>query len=300
MLKYPVFGKYEYEAINESLYVVEYQLELERLEGELKELDHQFNQTHQPPRCTDEQIREAILDRFEGGKERKSTTESQSSCRELLDAFAAALDREGPAREVKLRPVLDRLMSQYMVFDAATFEADCAAVFREVDNSASQEHALNYFAERDVLTEKIAEHRKTLPKVFKNSEFPDQFRDRVVARLDEKKQYPLHVVEAFMKRRLETQINLAGFIAKCFVSDWRQRAPWFAVPVTVSGNAIDAIEPDERKRKWQRAYAMLGLGFAEKRLRYSPIYPDGTPPVRKVKPGELRFFDNARVPAATV
>jgi hypothetical protein len=297
-LSYPSFPKFEFQSIDtNSLYAVDFIVELERLEKQLSDHDKNYEQTRIIPPTADEDVRALVERHFPRPAESGSTPDTQARLRELIEK-AKPLAFEFNKFSPKLARIVEAFREEYLRFDWQRFDADYGAIEQPVSPKvyeAQDEHD-EYLRKRNGIQARLEKHKANLPKCFKDGELPVRFRENLLteptppARRDD-----TAVMIALMdrhdkavKRFEEARQTMALCVAREFVKAWRERAPMFARPVTVLGTLIASL--DEPKQKlWLDAYEKLGLGFIPKQVQYVEV---GTAPKPKLIISKDQFMQS--------
>lgn len=150
--------------------------------------------------------------------------------------------------ESELLPATGAILGLYTQFDVQQFRSDFKSAFGTVPDSDPA-------AEIEALNDQIVELQEQIGETWPDdaNRISGFFRGCRIPQI----WYSFRVSPRF------TEIDVARVIIEAFIREWRQRAPLFGPPVTITGTDIRTL-PESIGRNWRELYGFMGLADLQK------------------------------------
>lgn len=233
-----MYDRNEYACLNPNLSCVRYILDLIQCDKEIAEAEDALKNAETAALCKGKGLLKALLERMKGFD--KPIIEEREVAR--VNLFRSLLSRDAnPINERELDRTAENLYVSFAKLDSKAFEEFFKTQFA-LEVAESAEATKEVQSARGKRTNARSRRKRIVSEAMENAfrdGVPNRFRDRSVG-LD------------------LTQEQMCEYILMSFYRDWKDRAPLFEVPVSVTGVGIYSMGA-ERRETWFRAYQAFGL-----------------------------------------
>lgn len=260
-LKYPAFDRNEYNFVSSDLTIVDVALRYKESVDKINALTVERNtkalrESTDVSHLVDEVVAMAkVLNLYEKN-EVKRVDQLRMSVKRYQELKGAGYSTPILANEI--RAIVGDVARHYFTFDIKKFRDD---VSKCIEIDASVQEPLK--KELQSLHGKIVAEKEKLKQILDSvatccvsGVLPKAFKGRK------------RVTGKPTSEQVQLDRSFAEFILSCFVTDWKERASMFTIPVTVTGIAIGTMSGPKRDL-WFGAFNKLGLN---KVVNTRPVY----------------------------
>lgn len=237
-LKYPPFERTDYNCLNPTLSCVRSILDLISCDKEIAEAEAALTTAKIAAKTQGTGLQKALLEAMKGF----DTPIVEERVMARINNFRSLLGRQqSPINDRELHRCAENLYTDFAKLDKKGFEEWFKEKYAD-EIATSVEYTKATQSARGTLTAAKQRRKQIIADAIAND-----FRDGVPTRFRDRRQGDGTTWE-----------EMAELILMSFYRDWKDRAPLFDIPVSVTGVAIYSMN-EKRRETWFRAYQALGL-----------------------------------------
>jgi hypothetical protein len=273
MLKWPNYNKDEYNCVDKNLYIVDFIIELEEVEKQLKTWEAAKARLNAEYGTEGHSLMVFLQNRIAEYRDKIPEETRKKSLKDQVERFRNCMRLPNNyANNVVIQKVVGQICYLYGNFDIQLFEKELNEILEDeikksgdIDKQFAQVngHIGQWRRKHNELWRNVGE-------CFVDGKLPKYFKSRT--------QTP-HCSE----------IEIAESVIRTFAKDWRERCTKFDRPVTITGIDISTL-PREMKKNWLDAYKKFGLDDKKKYPKF-PIFC-----AIESKDKEPQFVENKSLP----